>query len=365
MHNHNNRLDITHSNFGLLKSEQQTQLYTLTNTQGTSIKITNYGGIIVAISTADNQNNYTDIVLGYDTVAGYENDPYYLGAVVGRYAGRIDQGLLTIEKKAYQLDLNAPDSQLHSGINALNKQLWQATTQQHEKSISLILEYTCPDGTNGFPGDVDFCVKYTLNNNNAFDIEYFAKTNKNTIVNLTQHSYFNLSGHDQGSIVNHQVTINADHFLPMDERAYPTGEIKAVQGTVHDFTQSKRVGNDIDSDDQQVIIGKGYDNYWLLNQDSINKKAPAAQLIDPKSGRRMTVYSDQPAIILYTANYIDGSQIGKNKFCYQARAGLCLETLRAYNHSFNKEETPFQRVLLTPAEPFYSKTSLVFDVIDE
>jgi aldose 1-epimerase len=365
MKNNKNRLDITQSDFGLLASGQNTQLYTLLNTQGTTVKITNYGGIIVSVSTADKNNHYADIVLGYDNLTSYENDPYYLGAVIGRYAGRIDQGQLIIDDNEYQLDLNAPDSQLHSGINALNKQIWQASTQQNEQSVSLILEYTCPDGSNGFPGDVAFCVKYTLDNDNKFDIEYFAETNKTTIVNLTQHSYFNLSGHDHGSIVNHKVNIKADYFLPMDDRAYPTGEIRAVKGSAHDFTQSRRVGDDIDSNDEQVIIGKGYDNYWLLNDNVINSESAAAQLIDPKSGRRMTVYSDQPAIILYTANYIDGSQIGKNEVCYQARAGLCLETMRAYDHSFKKEERPFQRVLLSPSEPFYSKTSLVFDSVDD
>jgi len=359
-------LEITQSNFGQLKSGQQTKLYTLTNTLGTTIKISNYGGIIVSLLTADNTHNFADIVLGYDNVTGYENDPYYLGAIIGRYAGRIDQGLLTIENNTYQLELNAPDSQLHSGTNALNKQLWQVTTQQNEQSISLILEHTCADGNGGFPGDVTFCVKYTLNNSNSFDIEYFAKTNKTTIINLTQHSYFNLSGHDHSNILNHQTKINADYFLPMDKRAYPTGEIKAVGNTVHDFTQLRRIGDSIDSDDQQIMIGKGYDNYWLLNENAIKAEEAAAQLIDTTSGRRMTVYSDQPCIILYTANYIDGSQIGKDGTCYQARAGLCLETLRAYDHTFEKEEeNKFKRVLLTPTESFYSKTSLFFDNVDD
>jgi len=359
-------LEITQSNFGQLKSGQHTKLYTLTNTLGTTIKISNYGGIIVSLLTADNTHNFADIVLGYDNVTGYENDPYYLGAIIGRYAGRIDQGLLTIENNTYQLELNAPDSQLHSGTNALNKQLWQVTTQQNEQSISLILEHTCADGNGGFPGDVTFCVKYTLNNSNSFDIEYFAKTNKTTIINLTQHSYFNLSGHDHSNILNHQTKINADYFLPMDKRAYPTGEIKSVGNTVHDFTHLRRIGDSIDSDDQQIMIGKGYDNYWLLNEKAIKTEEAAAQLVDTTSGRRMTVYSDQPCIILYTANYIDGSQIGKDGTCYQARAGLCLETLRAYDHTFEKEEeNKFKRVLLTPTESFYSKTSLFFDNVDD
>jgi len=361
--NNKNHLEITQSNFGLLKSDQKAQLYTLTNTQGTTIEITNFGGIIVSISTVDKANDLADIVLGYDTVTDYENDPYYLGAVIGRYAGRIDQGTLPIDGRTYQLDLNSPDSQLHSGVNALNKQLWQATTQQHKSTVSLILEYTCPDGSNGFPGDVDFCVKYTLNNENKFDIEYFAKTNKATVVNLTQHSYFNLSGHEHGHILDHQVLINADYFLPMDERVYPTGEIKSVKDTAHDFTHLRQVGDAIDSNDEQVIIGKGYDNYWLLNESAIKENESAAQVIDTISGRHMTVFSDQPCIILYTANYIDGSQVGKNDVCYQERAGLCLETMRVYDHSFKKDETPFKRVLLTPNKPFYSKTSLIFDVI--
>lgn len=366
MKNDNNLLlNISCDDFGLLSSGEQTKIYTLSNRYGTTVKITNYGAIIVSLKTIDSFGKFADIVLGYDNIQGYQQDPYYLGAIIGRYAGRIDQGLLNIEGKEFQLTLNTPNSQLHGGETALNKQLWEATTLLTQHSVSLVLNHISPDGSNGFPGEVVFCVKYILTNDNELNVEYFAKTNKTTILNMTQHSYFNLAGHDQGNIFNHQLILNADYYLPMNENIYPTGEIKKVVNTPFDFTQPKRVGDDIDSTDEQIKIGQGYDNYWLLNETSISGNEFSAQLVDPNSGRRLTLYSDQPSIILYTANYIDGSQTGKNNTQYQRRDALCLEPQRAVNHEMTKKEfcSNSASVLLTPTEPFYSRSSYVFDTI--
>jgi aldose 1-epimerase len=354
---------ISTSDFGKLSNSESTQLFTLQNKIGSQVSITNFGGIITSIKTQDNEGTFADIVLGYDNIQRYEQDSYYLGAIIGRYAGRIDQGRFSIAEEEFQLTLNAPDSQLHGGKKALNKQLWQARTFQNDTSASVELTYKSPDGEEGFPGTVTFKVIYTLDDNNQFILEYFANTDKTTIVNLTQHSYFNLAGHDSGNILDHQVYINADRFLPMSESVYPTGEQRPVLGTAHDFTNKtdlRVLGDEINGEDRQVKIGLGYDNYWLLNEESLTGEVLAAQAVDKKSGRCISIYSDQPSLILYTANYIDGSQVGKNDCCYQPRAALCLETQRA--NSLQKG-CSLDNVLLTSEESFYSKTRWVFSCI--
>ena len=360
--NSNSPCSIQTTDFGQLSSGENAKLFTLKNTLGTCIKITNYGGIITAIKTIDSKGEFADIALGYDNVEQYELDTYYLGAIVGRYAGRIDQGQFSINGQEYQLNLNAPDSQLHGGKQALNKKLWHAKTEQNESNVSVELAVTSPDGEEGFPGEVSFKVKYTLTNKNELLVEYFAETNKATIVNLTQHSYFNLAGHDSGNIFDHQVQINSDYFLPMNERIYPTGEIRAVAKTPHDFTDFKRLGDEIDGPDKQIQIGLGYDNYWLLNNNSLNQEQAAAKVIEPNSGRSLTLYTDQPSMILYTANYIDGSHTGKNGCCYQKRAAFCLEPQRA-----NNRNTPLSitNTLLTPDKPFYSQSKFVFGLTNK
>ena len=358
---HSHVVQITEQSFGQLSSGETASLFTLTNQQGMQVKISNYGGIIVSIFTHDKTHRLSDIVLGYDCVADYEVDSYYLGAIIGRYAGRIEKGQFNLDGELYQLALNAPDSQLHGGKTALNKQLWQATTEQAENSATLILTYLSPDGEEGFPGEVNFTVKYQLTNENELVVEYFAKTNKTTIINLTQHSYFNLSGHNSGNIHQHKININAENFLPMSERAYPTGEIKSVKNTAHDFTFLRCLADDINNtNDAQINIGLGYDNYWLLNDKALATDEYAAQAIEESSGRRLTIYTDQPSMILYTANYIDGSHYGKNNFQYQKRAAFCLEPQRANNKI---KGVNIDNCKLTPDQPFYSQTRYVFDVI--
>lgn len=350
-------LSISQSDFGRLHNGKNVQLFTLSNTQGTEVKITNYGGIIVALNTLDKHGISADIVLGYDDISSYETDPYYLGAIIGRYAGRIDQGVLSINGQQYQLSINNIDNQLHGGMRALNKQLWQATTQSTTEKVSLILQHSSPDGDNGFPGNVDFKVKYSLNNNNEFCIQYYATTDKTTVINLTQHSYFNLAGHNTGEVYQHQIQINADHFLPMDKRIYPTGEIRNVHNTQHDFRQLTVINKHINSDDEQITIAKGFDNYWLSKQNAVTEAAFIAKAFEPKSGRQLTVYSDQPSLVFYTANYIDGSQIGKGDFIYQKHGAFCFEPLRlATQHS----GANINNTLLQPETPFYSKTRWFF-----
>jgi len=357
-----NKFDrVTPNAFGELSNGTTAQLFTLNNKSGMRIKITNFGAIITSILSQDKNGQFADIVLGYDNVKSYEEDPYYLGAIIGRYAGRIDQGKFSLGDNNYQVNLNAPGSQLHGGKKALNKQLWQAKVFENEDSAGVELSYVSPDREEGFPGEVTFKVIYQLNDNNEFSLEYFASTNKTTIVNLTQHSYFNLAGHNSGDILSHQVYINADNFLPMCERVYPTGEQIPVKGTAHDFTDKTKLrvlAEEINGDDPQIKIGLGYDNYWLLNNDAITGGALAAMAVEKSSGRRLSIFSDQPSLILYTANYIDGSQIGKDQCRYQQRAALCLETQRANSA---EQGCSIENYILTPEQDFYSKTRWVFD----
>jgi aldose 1-epimerase len=353
-----NNLSITERNFGTLSNGESVQLFTLSNAHGIKIRITNYGGIIVSLETLDKNAVASDIVLGYDNIESYENDPYYLGAIIGRYAGRIDQGILSIDDKKYQLQINNNDNQLHGGFKALNKQLWQATKESSAQNVSLILQHTSPDGDNGFPGNVDFKVKYTLNNNNELSVEYFASTDKTTVINLTQHSYFNLAGHQSGDIYQHQIQINADLFLPMNKRIYPTGEIRTVVNSAHDFSQLIALNKNINSDDKQVVIAKGYDNYWLTNENAIRGETFAARAFEPNTGRKLTMYSDQPCLILYTANYIDGSRTGKDKSVYQKHAAFCFEPQRLANRVTGAD---INNTILRPEQPFYSQTRFVFE----
>ncbi len=365
-------VSIQKESFGKLSTGEQADLFTLKTTHGLSVKITNYGGIITAIHMPDSKGNICDVVLGYDNIKSYEEDTYYLGAIVGRYAGRIKDGIAQINNKEIQLTLNADDSQLHGGSNGLNKQLWQASTKQYSNKATLTLLHVCPDGYNGFPGNVTFIVKYTLNNKNQLTVEYHADTDKPTIVNLTQHSYFNLAGHNTGSILGHQVQLNASQFLPMTKQAYPTGEITDVACTPHDFTTLCSLEKNLDSENEQIKIGKGYDNYWLLNQDKDegpeNESADnipfIAQVVEPNSGRRLSVFSDQPSVILYTGNYLDSSHIGKNNTAYQYQHGLCIEPQRAFDQSLgSKAYQPFQSTTLLPNAPFYSKNIYAFDCV--
>lgn len=353
---------ISQHPFGTLADGTSATLYTLTNKQGMQVKITDFGAIIVSIFTPDKTNRMADIVLGYDNVADYQDDTYYLGAVIGRYAGRIEQGKITIDGQDYRLTLNAADSQLHGGSNGFNKQLWQATTAENSASASLTLALTSPDGDNGFPGNLNVKVSYCLDDENQLTVEYSAQTDKPTLLNLTQHSYFNLAGHNAGSIAHHQVQINADTFLPMTEKAYPTGELQKVSGTPHDFQSLTPLSSGLHSTDEQIRIGKGFDNYWLVNEDVVEGKHFAAKVFEPMSGREMTLYTDQPSMILYTANYIDGTHVGKQRFTYQQRGGLCLEPQRANNR---KHGANISNTILRPDAPFLSRSVYCFSVKSE
>ncbi|MGQ9620325.1 MAG: aldose epimerase family protein [Bacteroidales bacterium] len=320
---------------------KQINLYTLRNKNGLITQVTNYGSIIVSIYVPDKKRNFADIVQGYDTIKDYiEGNSLYMGAVCGRCANRIAAGKFTLEGKVYSLAVNNGPNHLHGGITGFNKVVWDVASSS---SSSVRMVYLSPDGEEGYPGNLKVSVTYTLTDNDELRIDYKATTDKTTIVNLTSHSYFNLSGEGSGSINNHQLMINGAFFTPTDETNIPTGEILSVRGTPMDFTSPRKIGDTIDSDYTQIKYGAGYDHNWVLNhQPGIT--GLAAIVFDPVSGRVMEVYTTQPGLQLYTANWIDNEK-GKGGKKYQRRWAFCLET-QHFPDAINKPHFP--SVILYP-----------------
>lgn len=352
---------ISEQPFGQLSTGEQASLFMLTNQQGMRVAITNYGAAVVSIFTPDKTGRLTDIVLGYDNVSDYEQDTYYLGAVIGRYAGRIDQGLIQIDGKEHQLSLNAPDSQLHGGNKAFNKVLWQAEQLENTEQAQLVLTHISPDGDNGYPGELTVTLTYILTDENELIVQYHASTTKTTLVNLTHHGYFNLAGHDSGDVHQHLVQLNASNFFPMSQRVYPTGDIKPVKDSAHDFLQLTPLAKYITSEDEQIQINQGFDNYWLVDDEVLTSDTFAAQVVEPASGRVLTVYSDQPSMVFYTANYIDGSHFGKNNYKYQKHSALCIEPQRANNKQHGHQ---IANTLLRANESFNSTIRYCFSTVE-
>lgn len=286
-----------------------TNFYTLTNNNGVEVSITNYGGTVTSIKVPDRNGVFGDIVLGYDTIEEYMRNPRYLGALIGRYANRIAGGRFSLNGVEYQLAQNNNGANhLHGGVRGFDKRIWKVS----ETPASLHFEYFSPDGEENYPGNLTVAVDYSLNDQNELRIEYHATTDKDTIINLTNHSYFNLAG--QGTILDHELTLQADSFTPVSDELIPTGEIRAVDGTRMDFRTPR------------VISEGGYDHNFVLNDWQLGSVRSVAKLREPKSGRVMEVFTTQPGIQFYSGNFLDGSLIGKGGVAYEKYAALCLET---------------------------------------
>lgn len=322
-----------------------TALYTLKNKNGLVAQITNYGAIIVSIFVPDRNGNFVDIVQGYDTLAEYINgNGPYMGAVVGRCANRIAKGKFNLAGKEYSLAVNNGPNHLHGGIIGFDKVVWNVT----KSSNSMVeLKYLAKDGEEGYPGNADVTVTYTLTDDNELRLDYLATTDKTTVFNLAGHSYFNLAGEGSGDVYNQELQINANFFTPVDETSVPTGEIRNVKGTPMDFTTSKKIGTSIDQNDEQICFGAGYDHNWVLNHRK-GTLGPAAVAYDPQSGRVMEVHTTQPGVQLYTANWIDGEK-GKGGKLYGRRWAFCLET-QHFADSINKPHFP--TTILNPGEVY-------------
>lgn len=313
--------------FGKTSDGRAVDLYTLTNGKGMEIAITNFGGIIVALKVPDRNGKTDDVVLGYDTLDGYLTNKAFLGAIIGRYANRIAHGKFTLDGITYTLPKNDGDNTLHSGTEGFNKRLWTAKDVSTTKGQALELTYRSADGEQGFPGNLSTKVVYTLSaKENELTIAYSATTDKDTVVNLTNHSYFNLAGQGNGDILNHQVKIVGDRITPVDATLIPAGELRPVKGTPFDFTQPTAIGARIDQDDPQIKLGRGYDHNWVLSTQPKHMPVLAAEAYEPKSGRVLQVLTTEPGLQFYTGNFLDGTIQGKDGKVYNRRYAFCFET---------------------------------------
>ena len=315
---------IKKSTFGKTTEGQVSDLYTLTNHSGMQVGITNYGGRVTTILVPDRHGKMDDVVLGFDNLDGYlGNDPFF-GALVGRYGNRIGKARFKLDGKEYKLAVNNGPNSLHGGVKGFDKVFW--TAREYSKNPPAIeLTYVSADGEEGYPGKLTTKVIYTLTDASELKIDYTATTDKNTVLNLTNHSYFNLAGQGNGDILKHEIMIKADRFTPVDDTLIPTGELRKVEGTPFDFRTSTAIGARIDADDEQIKFGKGYDHNFVLNRTG-HGLTVAARVTDPESGRVMDVLTTQPGIQFYTGNFLDGTVRGKGGKAYAHRAAFCLET---------------------------------------
>ena len=348
---------MTKEPFGKLPDGTPIDIYTLRNSRGFEAMITNYGGFVVSLKAPDKNGKLADVVLGHDSLEGYLKQPGFMGCITGRYANRIAKGEFKLGGKTYTLAKNNGPNHLHGGRVGFDKRVWQAKDVQGPDAIGVQLSYTSKDGEEGYPGNLAVAVTYWLTNNNELKIDYAATTDKETVVNLTNHSYFNLAGAGNGDILKHELTLNADRFTPVDETLIPTGELRPVKGTPLDFTAPTAIGARIDDQkDQQMVYGKGYDHNFVVNGNPGQLRL-AARVSEPVSGRVLEVLTTEPGVQLYTGNFLDGSIKGKGDKAYQRRYGFCLET-QHFPDSPNKPQFP--TTTLKPGEQFKSATVFRF-----
>ncbi|HBG42084.1 MAG TPA: galactose-1-epimerase [Porphyromonadaceae bacterium] len=358
-------MDKTYSKSGLLIETfekivdgKQTGLYTLENKQGCELAVTNYGAKIVSLLVPDKNGQERDIVLGHRSIDEYlsSQEPYF-GAVCGRVANRIAKGRFSLKGKDYTLAINNGPNSLHGGIKGFNAVVWEVNNVSAD---SIEFSYLSVDGEEGYPGNLKVTVIYTLTDDNTVDIQYHAETDQATILNLTNHSYFNLSGEGDPHIGDHLLSLRADTYLPTDANAIPYGKPEPVTGTPMDFTTPHLIGERIDDDFQQLHFGKGYDHTYVLNKKTPGEYAYAGVCESPKTGIRMEIYTTEPGIQLYTGNWMTGNFAAKKGHHYPERSAVCFET-QHFPDSINKPEYP--SVVLEPGEKFSSRTSFRFSTI--
>ena len=339
--------------FGKTEDGQAVDLYVLRNKSGMEVSITNYGGTVVSLKVPDKAGKLADVVLGYDDLQGYIADKTFFGVLVGRYANRIAHGKFTLNGSTYSLAKNDGENSLHGGAKGFNKQVWSAKDVSSSAGQAIELTYRSKDGEEGYPGNLVVQVVYTLTDKNELKIEYAATTDKDTVVNLTNHSYFNLAGQGNGDILNHRVTIHAQQFSPVDATLIPEAQARSVLGTPFDFTKAETIGARINQDDQQLKFGRGYDHNWVLNPNGPHPLSLAVEVYEPSSGRVMDVLTTEPGVQFYSGNFLDGSVHGKGSKVYGHRSGFCLET----QHFPDSPNHPgFPSTVLKPGQRFNSTT---------
>lgn len=338
--------------FGSTSKKEEAVLYTLTNENGMSASITNYGAALVKLNVPDKEGKLRDVVLGYDDVTGYEKGGGSFGAPVGRNANRIGGAVITIQDKTYGLEKNDNGNNLHSGTNYYNKRIWNVGEKTDSK-IEFVLH--SPDGDQGYPGTLDMHVTYELTEDNELRLIYDAVPDQDTIINMTNHSYFNLDGHDSGNVLKELVTLDADYFTRADAQSIPTGELVDVTGTPMDFRMPRALGEAIDADYEAVRLGKGYDHNWVLKNNG--KFDKVAQAVSEKSGIVMEVWTDLPGMQMYTANFLDNEQ-GKNGAVYGIRDAVCFET-QYFPDAVHHEN--FASPICKKGIPYHTVTSYKFE----
>ena len=346
--------------FGKTPDGQLVDLYVLTNKSGAEVSISTYGGAVVSIKVPDRNGKLADVVLGYDNVDGYVNDKSHFGGIIGRYGNRIAHARFVLDGKTYTLAKNNGENTLHGGVKGFDKALWAARILHGKDAQSLELTCLSKDGEEGFPGNLNVRVVYTLKDDNALSIAYVATTDKKTVLNLTNHSYFNLAGQGSGDILGHVLMIAADKFTPVDAALIPTGELRNVAGTPFDFRKPTAIGARINQDDEQLKLGGGYDHNFVLRAvpESLEFLG-AARVVESASGRVLEVFTTEPGVQFYTGNFLDGKTPGKGGVAYPRRSAFCLET-QHFPDSPNQPKFP--SVILKPGESFHSVTTYKFSV---
>lgn len=355
-------MSINKTVWGEMPDGRPVHLYEVRNARGMSMRVTDYGAIIVSLTAPDRDGKFADVVLGYDNLDDYFEATPYFGAVVGRYGNRIANGEFTLDGIAYQLATNNEPGgvpcHLHGGDVGFDKVLWDAEGVVRGDEVGVRFHYLSKDGEEGYPGNLDITMHYWLTSANELRIDYAATTDKATPVNITHHSYFNLGGHDSGTILNEELMIAADKITPVDKGLIPTGAIAPVKGTPFDFTEPTAIGKRVDADDEQLKFGLGYDHNFVLSRWD-GKLRLAATVFEPKSGRFMEVLTTEPAIQFYCGNFLDGGNVGKGGHAYKHRTGFCLET-QHYPDSPNHPEFP--STVLRPGERYHHETVYRFSV---
>ena len=352
------KASIESSPFGKLSSGEEVTSYTLVNNNGMQVSVLDYGGIITSILTLDKIGRLGDVALGFDNLEDYESRNPYFGALVGRYANRIANGRFSLDGKQYTLVQNNGTNHIHGGTVGFDKVIWSVKPVKMADRVALELTYTSRDMEEGYPGNLECTVTYTLTDQNELKVSYRATTDKKTILNLTQHSYFNLSADFSQTILDHELSIAADQFVPVDENLIPRGKYADVEGTPFDFTNAKRIGQDIEDGHEQIQIGNGYDHSWVLRDfnSSIRK---VASVWHKESGRLMEVYTTEPGMQLYTGNFLDGTLPAKDGGVYERRSGFCLET---QHHPDSPNQPEFPSVILQPGQTYRSETTYKFTI---
>lgn len=345
--------------FGVTTSGQSAELYTLTNHNSMAVAITNYGAAVVSILVPNREGRRDNVVLGYDNVEGYEKGKAYFGGTIGRYSNRIARGVFTLANQSYALPKNEGENTLHGGLLGFSKRMWKVTEVPGEEGPSLEFAYQSPDGEEGFPGNLTAKVLFTLlRHRNELRIEYTATTDKDTVVNLTNHSYFNLAGEGQGDVLSHILKLHASKFTPVNAALVPTGALREVNNTAFDFREAKEIGERIGKADEQLNLARGYDHNWVIDgHGDRSELVPAAQAFEPRSGRVLEVLTTEPGVQFYSGNFLDGTERGKSGKTYPFRSGFCLET-QHFPDSPNHPEFP--STLLSPGQTLRSTTSFRF-----